>query len=297
MKKVFFYCLITILFLNGCGQTDNSSTSEQKQTTAKEYNMTDIKKAIISIEKEYEDEIKFLTTDEINERGKDILDKLYKKYKLPYGQQIVIRGMVNYNNTAIETCGQFNLSSVENDEDEIEFGELFAIPCYVKNPGWFFLQEKENVIVSGYLRRYSEYTDSENIYCLDNCEIISPKISIPSYSNNVSYYCDDYQYDHPNNRDTYYYRIMGEVKTVTKPNKKILSNFPFEKCKYVVSLTNKKGDVIMWGTSKDVSSLKPKTKICVFAFFCSPIDTNKNYMIDDFGNDTDIYNTNYYIYK
>ncbi len=93
---------------------------------------------------------------------------------------------------------------------------------------------------------------------------------------------------------------MGEVKTVDKIDKKFYSAHPsdeIKKCKYMVTLTNKENEKITWLTPKDVSFLKPKTKMCVFSFFWSLKGTNQHYMQDCFCNLTDIYNTNYYIYK
>lgn len=165
-KKISAVLLLSIIAFSGCGGSKNANAQYDIEEFGALYEKT---------QKMFEEESKYLTTEELNgEEGFSLYKKCSKETGLPYDKEITLRGKKKNSMVSFEVTS--------SDEE-------YSIMCFFDADAQddsIFIEEGENIVVTGI------FSDADKYYgALSGVEIVSPSKIDTEYNNNVAEILDN----------------------------------------------------------------------------------------------------------
>lgn len=164
MKKklsILLIGIICVLALCSCG--------EKK----KEYKISELEKISEQANSAHKEDVEYLTSDEIKEQRGEIANKYIKKYKIPVGEEITVRG--KYNNSWVDDDGKTTscyLCTDTFDEERFEQLQNYTLSCgFDDKIDFSSIHKGDAIVIKGTLTQFEDYC----VFSLENCELISPK--------------------------------------------------------------------------------------------------------------------------
>lgn len=235
----------------------------------KEYSTSELEELVSKAIFAYGNEVKDFSYEELESQREDILRKYAKKYALPLGKKIMVRGKYGgsyeYKNNKI-----LYLKSGKSDQDTIP-GINFILKDEVKE---MFISDNETIVIKGILTE-DVVIEPDSIYEIKNCEIVSPKIVPYKYECNIPELvskCSDENYD---DSEEYIYGIVTRIIDLRRMNEKAIYkkfgydyefNIDLYKSKYLIYLSDSgdENDIkwVYWILDDDLQ-VKVGNKVCV----------------------------------